>query len=603
MKRCLGLAVAVAVLAWATAAEAQVSITGTIAGTVMDITERCCRAQRSTSRTRAQARRRPPSRTRRGVRVSRSELRHLPGHGHAAGFQTALYNKVVVESGRTTDIRDRAGGRRPRARASRSRARSPVLEMTSNVISSTLNNKDVNELPLAGRNAFTLRASHARRGRAARHGQHALQRHARRNDQPDNRRRQQLLERLQERRHELLRHGAGPARRRRTGDGRDRRPRRRRRRHGRREPEVHHAPRHEPVHGQLRRAVPHGQTEREHVRQRRARHPQERAAPPRFRRQLRRPGLRSARTSCSASSNYEVEWIPQTQTRTNTILHRGARQGIFRYTTAAGEQRTVNVYQMAAAAGLQSTPDPTIAALLAKQASARQYSTRRAGHQPPHGDPDAGASRRKRSTTSRRCARLPDRRNLSFMTSYNRRNQDSAGPARVADPGLPDQHRHVRRGLVGVVDGDELDDQLRACTTSCGSASSTAATRTRSAGRRVLRAERHRQRLAGAIPAAARVAARRRQRAGHRQALHHDHHRHADDAPGQPHAQVRRQLPGHPVARSVARRCRERAATRPAALQRSASRPGIRSRTSSRRRRCPERPTPTRRRRRRCTRC
>ena len=32
-----------------------------------------------------------------------------------------------------------------------------------------------------------------------------------------------------------------------------------------------------------------------------------------------------------------------------------ARQGTFRYVTAAGEQRTVNVLSMAAAAGLQST--------------------------------------------------------------------------------------------------------------------------------------------------------------------------------------------------------------------------------------------------------
>ena len=50
------------------------------------------------------------------------------------------------------------------------------------------------------------------------------------------------------------------------------------------------------------------------------------------------------------------------------MLTEEARQGIFRYATAAGEQRTVNVYQMAAAAGFQSTPDPTIAALLAQEA-------------------------------------------------------------------------------------------------------------------------------------------------------------------------------------------------------------------------------------------
>ena len=36
MKRCVRLAVSVAVLAWATAAQAQVSITGAVAGTVLD---------------------------------------------------------------------------------------------------------------------------------------------------------------------------------------------------------------------------------------------------------------------------------------------------------------------------------------------------------------------------------------------------------------------------------------------------------------------------------------------------------------------------------------------------------------------------------------
>ena len=120
----------------------------------------------------------------------------------------------------------------------------PVLEMTSNVISTHAQQQGVNELPLAGRNAFTLRAARARRRGAAGHRQHALQRHAGRHDQSDDRRRQQLVERLQERRHELLRHGAGPARRGRGSHGRDRRPRRRRRRHRRRQPEVRHAPRH-----------------------------------------------------------------------------------------------------------------------------------------------------------------------------------------------------------------------------------------------------------------------------------------------------------------------------------------------------------------------
>ena len=71
------------------------------------------------------------------------------------GFQSAVYNKVIVEAGRTTDIRVRlAVG--VIGESITVEGKSPVLEMSSNVISSTLSNKDVNELPIAGRNAFTF---------------------------------------------------------------------------------------------------------------------------------------------------------------------------------------------------------------------------------------------------------------------------------------------------------------------------------------------------------------------------------------------------------------------------------------------------------------
>jgi hypothetical protein len=69
--------------------------------------------------------------------------------------------------------------------------------------------------------------------------------------------------------------------------------------------------------------------------------------------------------------NYEQQWLPLTQTRSNTILTDEAVQGIFRYQTATGEQRTANLYSIAAANGFPSTPDPLIAAILAKESSAR----------------------------------------------------------------------------------------------------------------------------------------------------------------------------------------------------------------------------------------
>jgi hypothetical protein len=71
--------------------------------------------------------------------------------------------------------------------------------------------------------------------------------------------------------------------------------------------------------------------------------------------------------------NYEEEYIPQSGTRTQTLLTPEAQQGIFRYQTAAGEQRTANLLDIARQAGFEATPDPTIAALIAKQQEARQF--------------------------------------------------------------------------------------------------------------------------------------------------------------------------------------------------------------------------------------
>ena len=69
--------------------------------------------------------------------------------------------------------------------------------------------------------------------------------------------------------------------------------------------------------------------------------------------------------------NYEQQYNPLTQTRGQLALTEEARQGIFRYQTAAGDQRTVNVLALAAANGFQSSTDPLVAAIFAKQATAR----------------------------------------------------------------------------------------------------------------------------------------------------------------------------------------------------------------------------------------
>lgn len=63
--------------------------------------------------------------------------------------------------------------------------------------------------------------------------------------------------------------------------------------------------------------------------------------------------------------NYEEFRLPEASpTRVRTILDSGAQAGLFQYNTTGGVQ-TVNLFNLAAANGLPSTPDPTIAALLA----------------------------------------------------------------------------------------------------------------------------------------------------------------------------------------------------------------------------------------------
>jgi hypothetical protein len=67
--------------------------------------------------------------------------------------------------------------------------------------------------------------------------------------------------------------------------------------------------------------------------------------------------------------NYEEERIPSELTRTRTIFHPRAEQGIYRY-TAAGGTREVDLLALAAANGHLSSTDPTVAGLLSKIRSA-----------------------------------------------------------------------------------------------------------------------------------------------------------------------------------------------------------------------------------------
>jgi hypothetical protein len=77
------------------------------------------------------------------------------------------------------------------------------------------------------------------------------------------------------------------------------------------------------------------------------------------------PGVYDGRGRAFFFFNYEQLRFPLSNTRTRGILTPDAQQGLFKYPIAGGTQ-TVNLYATAAAAGQTSTPDPTIAALLAR---------------------------------------------------------------------------------------------------------------------------------------------------------------------------------------------------------------------------------------------
>ncbi|HMQ02686.1 MAG TPA: TonB-dependent receptor [Pyrinomonadaceae bacterium] len=67
--------------------------------------------------------------------------------------------------------------------------------------------------------------------------------------------------------------------------------------------------------------------------------------------------------------NYEEFRLPASQARTRTVFTPDAQAGIYRYIVGT-ETRQVNLYQIAANAGQISTPDPTVADILARIRSA-----------------------------------------------------------------------------------------------------------------------------------------------------------------------------------------------------------------------------------------
>ena len=81
------------------------------------------------------------------------------------------------------------------------------------------------------------------------------------------------------------------------------------------------------------------------------------------------PGLYDGHNQAFFFVNYEEFRQPSETTRTRTILSPLAQQGIFQYIAGGGTQQ-VNLFQLAAANGITSTPDPVVQQLLADIRSA-----------------------------------------------------------------------------------------------------------------------------------------------------------------------------------------------------------------------------------------
>jgi len=136
--------------------------------------------------------------------------------------------------------------------------------------------------------------------------------------------------------------------------------------------------------------------------------------------------------------NYEQEYIPQGTTRSQNILTEEARQGIFRYQTATGEQRTANLLAIAAAAGQPSAIDPLIGSILAREATSRDLGS--AAFRDLRTDTLSWVQDQTQVNyypTARMDLQITPK--LSWMGSWNLYRQDARGRPNWPFPGMPIQ--------------------------------------------------------------------------------------------------------------------------------------------------------------------
>ena len=339
------------------------------------------------------------------------------------GFTTAVYNKVVVESARTTDLRVKLspGGVEQSITVE---GATPVLEQTSNVISSTLNNKTITELPLAGRNAFTFArlvpGAVAPQGTGSTHY----------NGMPGGTI-NPTIDGVNNSSNGFKSGGTSffgtvPARLgaieeltvETAGLGGDA---------GvtggvnlkfvtRRGSNAYRGSAFEQYRTEKLNANSWANNARGAEKNELRRHD--------FGGNFGGPILRD---KLFFFANYEQEYIPQSQTRSQTLLQLEAQQGIFRYQTAAGEQRTANVLDIARQNGFPAAINPFIAHILSEQNRARQYGNIVSTNNLRTESLQWNEPQKQINYYPTVRVDYQIKNNLSLMTSYNRYNQDAQG--------------------------------------------------------------------------------------------------------------------------------------------------------------------------------
>ncbi len=149
--------------------------------------------------------------------------------------------------------------------------------------------------------------------------------------------------------------------------------------------------------------------------------------------------------------NYEQEYIPQTTNRSQVLLQRDAQQGIFNYQTSTGERRSVNVLQMAGASGFPTAIDPVIATSALAAEPARGLGTVTAINNLRTEQLDWLEPQKQINDYPTVRVDYQIKNNLALMSSYNRYNQD-AGRRRVWPFPTTRSTRHLQFGMVGVVE-------------------------------------------------------------------------------------------------------------------------------------------------------